>query len=93
MPMFTVVLDYRGGTYISQLRAPSVRTAQIAWAKSLEPGVVFGLGAKRLVQLVQEIEQDPYGIYAPVALRGLTNAWCCGSPYGLLNIIKTDSTQ
>ncbi len=93
MPVFTLILEYLGGTYVSQVVARDVRLAQIAWAKSLKPGEVKGLGAKRLAHLVQELEQDPSRIYSPVPLKNLSRVWCGGSTYGLLNIVQTDTER
>jgi hypothetical protein len=93
MPLFTLIFEYGGGTHISQLRSRDARSAQVAWAKSLKPGEVQRLGEKRLAHFVQEIEQDPNDIYQPVALDGLNNAWCGGTPYGLLTIVKTEPAQ
>jgi hypothetical protein len=93
MPLFTLIFEYGGGTYVSQLRSRDARSAQVAWAKSLRLGEVSRLGGKRLAHLVQEIEQDPNDIYQLVALDGLSNAWCGGTPYGLLNIVKTEPAQ
>ena len=93
LPVFTFIFEYGGGTYISQVRSRDARSAQVAWAKSLRPREIRRLGEKRLAQLVQDIEQDPHKLYQPVALNHLNNVWCGATPFGLLNIVKTESIQ
>ena len=36
MPLYTFILDYRGGTYISQVRAPNYKMAPRVWAEKLD---------------------------------------------------------
>ena len=36
MPLFTVIAEYKGGTYIHQLRAVSARTAMLKWPSEID---------------------------------------------------------
>lgn len=93
MSMYTVIWEYRGGTYIKQVLAQTAESALTAWSQALTSGEIPGLGKKRLAKLTKEIAEGSEGFYAPVTLTGLTNAWCAGMLYGgLLNIIKTDTS-
>lgn len=92
MPLFTVILDYRGGTYVSQVEASGPRAALLAWAVALDPRDVKFLGEKRKQSLIRELEHDEYDLYDPVALAGMRNAWCTFAPLpslALVNIVAT----
>ena len=91
MGTYTVIWEYRGGTYIKQVTGRTARSAFKSWSQALSPKEIPGLGAQRLSRFIQEISEDSAGIFQPILLEGLTNAWCVGTPYGgLVNIVKTD---
>ena len=91
MGTYTVIWEYRGGTYIKQVTGRTVRSAFKSWSHSFSPKEVPGLGPQRLSRFIKEISEDSAGLFLPVLLEGLSNAWCTGTPYGgLVNIIKTD---
>ena len=71
MPLYTFFLEYRGGTYISQVRARSSALATKAWARKFTKMKVKGLGAQSKSDLIRKILID-----APTSLDGLINAWC-----------------
>lgn len=71
MPLFTVVLDFAGGTYISQVEAKSADAAPTAWATKLEPGEVRGMGEASIQVLRAAMAKE-----SPVRLEGLVQAWC-----------------
>jgi hypothetical protein len=91
MALYTIILEYRGGTYISQVRAGSPRAAAKQWAHTLDIGVVKHLGAKGKQQIIRSLENDEYCLHEPVALTGLVGVWCIGMPIpgGLVNIVAT----
>lgn len=90
MYLYTVVLDYRGGTYIRQVVAFDEREALRMWSKSILPGEILHLGPKRIEHIANAIQANYADIYTPVPLAGVENVWCTGLPgSGLLNIIKT----
>jgi len=87
MPLFTFVLEFTGGTYISQLRARSTRQAVSLYTSELVRNKELSTGSvrKRLADaLVAE---------KPVAIDGVRNVWCCsasvGRSFALLNIVAT----
>lgn len=88
MALYTVILDFQGGTYVAQVHARSATAAVIAWARSRAPGEIQGLGAASLKTLEQELGKD-----TPVALDGLKNVWCQSAllrgKLALLNIVRT----
>ena len=56
--LYTVVMDYRGGTYISQVSARSVTTTLKVWAAALDPAAIAGLGTQRNSLLRRAGEND-----------------------------------
>jgi hypothetical protein len=91
MALYTIILDYRGGTYISQVRARSPRAAAKQWARALDVVGVKHLGAKGKQKIITNLENDEYCLNEPVALTGLVGVWCIGMPIpgGLVNIVAT----
>ena len=71
MPLYTFFLEYRGGTYISQVRARSSPLATKAWVRKLIELNVPGLGIRSKSDLADKILRN-----APTALDGLKNTWC-----------------
>lgn len=71
MPLYTFFLEYRGGTYVSQVSARSSPLAMKAWARKFMEMNVPELGARSKSDLVEKILRD-----APTTLDGLKNAWC-----------------
>ena len=88
MALFTVVLDYAGGTYIEQVRSASAAGAAKRWARDLVEEQIKGLGSAGKAELCDQLGDD-----SPVALTGLTNAWCqtasVNGKLALINLIKT----
>ena len=80
MATFTVILDYRGGTYVSQVSAGNAGAALVKWAKQIKPNEIQHLGQKRLARLASDIEFNYADLYSPTPLEGLMNAWCSSTP-------------
>ena len=91
MPLYTIALEFQGGTYISQLMAESERTAIDQWAQTLSE-LVPNISSTDRKQLGEEFK---YEELAP--LDGLVNTWCTSAlvngDLALLNLIKTDDTE
>ena len=90
MSLFTVIWDFRGGTYISQVRAPSAHRAFLKWAETLDVTEIAGVGPAGKQRIIREIEEFDH---QPTPLAGLKNAWCAGSVAvgGLVNIVQTEA--
>jgi hypothetical protein len=87
MALFTVVLDFAGGTYISQFRAVSVRAAAAKHASKL-------VGNKALCTLaIRRRLGDGLSAEKPIAIAGVRNVWCCsasvGKKFALVNFVAT----
>jgi hypothetical protein len=89
MPIYTVVLDYKGGTYISQIKARTHKEACLKWADQLDPKVIFGMGSVGKASLQTGIAREE-----PVLIQGLKNVWCQSALVrgkgALINIIQTE---
>jgi len=87
MPLFTVLLEVDGGTYIAQLRSASVRGAITKYAAEVVKGIEVGTLSFRK-RLSNELRDE-----APVAIHGVRNVWCCSASiknkFVLLNLIET----
>lgn len=71
--LYTVVLEYRGGTYISQVNARNVIGALQVWAEALDIAAVAGLGSRRKAELIDDIKEQLLHGVMPTPLDGLVN--------------------
>jgi hypothetical protein len=78
MAKFTLILEFCGGTYIRQIKAPSPKTALRKLAAGADDKKDLFLA------LVDE---------GPVAIQGISKCWCSSATYrgklALVNIVKT----
>jgi hypothetical protein len=87
--LYSVVLEYNGGTYIAQVSGESYRAVLPRWISSLDQRNLasWGIGHSELIQVAGSDE--------PTAIDGCTNIWCVtGSAKKglvLINIIATES--
>ena len=91
--LFTIVVDYDGGTYISQNTAYSALDSAQLWASPDEYLIEkLGISIDQISHLRNDLAEFP-----PVLLDGLTNAWCSTSRIKgkilLMNIILTHKMQ
>ena len=89
MPLYTFIMEYAGGTYISQVPASSPKSACVKWARGLDVSQVSGVGQKSKETLIEEMKAE-----APVAIDGLANSWCATAlirgELALINIVQTE---
>jgi hypothetical protein len=87
MALFTVILEFDSGTYVSQFKAASAHAAAVKHAAHLFSikGMSTSLNRKRLA--------DRLSLEQPIAIRGVRNVWCCSASVGrrlaLVNIVAT----
>jgi len=95
MSVYTISLDYRGGTYLRQVEASNPETALLFWAKIITPSEIKNIGKKKIAKIINEISNDVIGLYEPVKVNGVVNVWCTGLPISgcIVDIIKTDMSQ
>jgi len=86
---FTVVCEFRGGTYVSQHFAEDERQAAQQWAEYLKRDRPISRASTYLAKTVAaDLPERP-----PVPLDGLSSVWClsalCGGDLMLANIIHS----
>ena len=74
MPLFTFYLDYKGGTYISQVRARSYKFAPKVWAEQLDISVIPNREKNFKEKLLRSINDDD-NMLTPI--DGVSKTWCC----------------
>lgn len=89
MATYTFIMNFKGGTYISQIKAKDEFEAVLKWGKELDSSQVEGFEEKHREALLERLKDE-----SPVLLTGLTHAWCIGARIGktfaLVNFVKTD---
>ncbi len=92
MPLYTFIMEYAGGTYISQIKAPSPKSACLKWAKSIALSQISHIGEKGKESLFDQIEEE-----TPAKLDGITNTWCITAHLRrglvLINLVRTEITN
>jgi hypothetical protein len=91
--LYTVIMEYREGTYISQVDGDSVVEALQKWASALDPAGIQGLGQARKKDLIDDIGSSlAHGLKAE-PLQGLLNVWCTSAltsgGFMLINLVAT----
>ena len=85
---YTFILDYKGGTYLTQIEAP-LRDAVTQWAEEIDTSVVDSLDEAQKAGLVENVADE-----VPTPVEGMVNVWCVSSLIGdgpaLVHIVKTD---
>jgi hypothetical protein len=85
--LYSIILDFRGGTYVAQAIHASPEEAVAAWAAAIsdEDALSWNLDKSELLQMVSRDN--------PVALRGCESVWCLsgnvGGHFALVNVIQT----
>lgn len=91
MPLYTVILDYAGGTYISQVTAPDEVEAVRSWAKVFWEENQIPKTSRYLANTVYKEVQNDWK--KPVAVNAVVAVWCFTALFRgqlvLLNIVKT----
>ena len=88
--LYTIICEYAGGTYISQVNASSPENAVWSW---------LGTRASKKVIPKEPRERIKEGLDddTPIAIRGCRNVWCfsASSKKGLvlINLIRTSLSQ
>jgi len=88
--LYTVVLDYAGGTYVGQESAASASKAAFKWITSIpdEELMRWKITREELAGIV--------GSDQPVPLAGLLNVWCISGSTkkgrALINVVATDQS-
>ena len=87
--LFTIILDYLGGTYISQVTAQNIDKAIRNWIRALEVETIDGFTNSDKENLIEVDFIDD----KPALIDNMFNVWCITirtkQGLGIVNIIKT----
>jgi hypothetical protein len=87
MALFTMILEFDGGTYISQFQASSPDDAAVKHADYL-----VGLNGMSTPTIRRRLA-NRLSLRRPVAIEGVRKVWCCSASIGkklaLVNIVAT----
>jgi hypothetical protein len=90
MPFYTFLLDFKDGTYISQVDANTEKEACQKWAENLDVSEIVGLGIKGKEILIIEMENEEI-----VPIKNLKNVWCVSAlirgKLALITFVKTET--
>lgn len=90
LPLYTIVADYEGGTYVSQHWAEDAKSAVSRWAVKGSFLIDYlKLTAKQLQRLREDFERE-----IPTVMKETISVWCTGAilkrKYLSLTIVQTD---
>ena len=88
MALYTFVMDYRGGTYLSQVEASKKEAAMRLWLEQLEVGFHKDFTEEVKAKLLLENFEDE----KPVRIEDLINTWFFGQKFkkwALVHFTKT----
>jgi hypothetical protein len=89
--LFTFVVEFRKGTYVSQVKSISVLGALRTWIEEIDPAAIKDLDSKTLDLIREEMAKNEHD--KPTRITGMRSAWFTtlltkkGMFY--INIIKT----
>tara|TARA_Y100000588_G_C13882691_1_gene765180 strand:+ start:348 stop:626 length:279 start_codon:yes stop_codon:yes gene_type:complete len=72
MNLYTVVLEFRLGTYINQFYTKDPMSACVEFIQQLEVKTVFGMEGDYKQRMLDDLND---GDHNPVPLRGLSHVW------------------
>ena len=82
-------MDYKGGTYVSQVETLPGKTPCVEWAKKLEASKIYSFGESSKQELIAKMKEEE-----PAAVDGLTNTWCVSAVIrgnlAMIHFVQTD---
>jgi hypothetical protein len=86
MPLFTILLEYLGGSYVGQARGTDAQSGVASCARSFSrTRAVPGVGEAELRDALEAAE--------PIEVNSVHNVWCCTAlirdELALVNIVLT----
>ena len=91
MDLYTIFLEFRGGTYIKQVRAKDLNEALDVWAKTIDVSEIAYFGKASQKQLINQMPSC--SDKEPTLINQCKNVWFTTASlttgFGLINIVKT----
>ena len=92
MPLYTFIMEYAGGSYVSQTKAASPKSACVKWAQQLNVSAVEGLGQRSKSELIKEMREG-----TPTPIRNTLNTWCTTAlirgKVAIITVIHTEDSN
>ena len=89
MSLYTFIFEFAGGTYVSQVKAASPKSACVKAAQNLNPAEIAGLGTKTKELLIEQMKGE-----TPVPLNDISNVWCNSAvirgELAVINVVQTE---
>ncbi len=91
--LYTYILEFKGGTYITQVLCESLDDSLSAWLTQIEKEIkeIKNIGIKTINQIRQQLKNNE--IDKPSLLTGLKNVWYVGISTNIgflfINIVMT----
>jgi hypothetical protein len=87
--LYTFIMDYLGGTYISQVEAESNSQAMLLWIENLNAEEIKGFSNADKKRLMNgSFNDEDFTL-----INGLINVWCVTvqtkKGFGIINFVKT----
>ncbi len=88
--LFTFIIDYMGGTYVSQVNGNSPDDAMLRWVRTFDFQNVLKIhqDINNILRDIEDVEKTP------LALNGMKNIWSFSllldDELALVNVVKTD---
>jgi hypothetical protein len=90
---YTFIMDYLGGTYISQVKASSIREAMSKWLRGLKIEEIEKFTREDQESLIKHDFEDE----EPVLITGIKNVWNFNirtrKGFGVVHFVKTASEE
>lgn len=91
--LYTYILEFKGGTYITQILSDSLEESLSTWLIQVEKEIkeIKHLGVQTIIQIREQLSNNE--IDKPTLLTGLKNVWYVGIStkigYLFINIVLT----
>ena len=89
MHIYTIITDYKEGTYLSQFEGDNPKQALHNWAKKYDLNQIEGMGESERTEVIEELLDEDL-----MPIKTLSNVWCASSTVNnnllLIHIVKTN---
>lgn len=90
MNLYTFIMDYKGGTYISQAEAVNEQEGMLSWIKNLDTTQIKGFSKSDKRRTIENGFSDDH---KAVPITAMPNVWCFDvrtkKGFAIINIILT----